>query len=82
METTICPIRLVDPDSEAMVAWFFRAVRWDSFSGTPAGIREWPRPGGLMDQDARLVAAVDLLLAEVQYLPKARAPKERKEPGA
>lgn len=82
METTICPIRQVDAESEALVQWFFRAARWDSFSGAPVGIREWPRPGGLMAQDARLVAAVDLLLAEVQYLPKARPTKERPLPEA
>lgn len=58
--------------------WFYRAAIWDTWSGQPIGIRDWPRPGGLMHQDARLVQAVDVLLAEMQYLPKARAPKERK----
>ncbi len=78
MESTVCPIRLVTPDIEAVVHWFYRAARWDSWSGQPIGIRDWPRPGGLMRQDARLVQAVDVLLAEMQYLPKARAPKERR----
>jgi hypothetical protein len=39
-------------------------------SGAPSGPPEWPFPGGLLNQPARLVDEVDLLRSEWPHLAK------------
>lgn len=48
-----------------MIEWFLRVMDADSMTGAIRGVREWPYEGGLTKQPARLVAAVDVLQAEM-----------------
>lgn len=40
-------------------------------SGHPSGPPEWPEPGGMMNQDAKLVEFVSLLRSEWPYITSA-----------
>jgi hypothetical protein len=53
-----------------IVRWWIQSSRFDGFSGQPFGPPEWPRKGGLLNQTARLVDAVDLLRAEWPHVVK------------
>ena len=67
----MCPRRVLDDDpldSEGFVDWWLEATDWDSMTGGPGRV-EWPFPGGLMKQPAKLVQAVNLLRIEWRYLP-------------
>ena len=72
VETTVCPSRTLAEDSEAddVLDWFLWSVEWNAWSGTPMSIREWPRPGGILRQSAKLVAAAKLLLSEWSHVPR------------
>lgn len=50
-----------DPDALTVFEWWLQSTTFDGMSGQPLGPPEWPRPGGLARQDARLVEAVTLL---------------------
>jgi hypothetical protein len=39
---------------------------------------EWPLPGGLMKQPARLVAATDLILSELRAVQEASSERKKK----
>lgn len=41
---------------------------FDGMSGQPNGPPEWPLPGGMLNQDGKLVDAVELLRAEWTHL--------------
>jgi hypothetical protein len=43
---------------------------WNAFSGTPVGVREWPRPGGIVNQYAKTVHLSQFLQREWLRLPK------------
>jgi hypothetical protein len=45
---------------------------WDGMSGQPCGPPEWPRRGGILRQDARLVEAVALLRGEWSHVSRKR----------
>lgn len=76
VRATVCPVRLADPDAENVVAWFLHGVRVDGWSGRAEFVADWPRPGGVLRQDARLVEATQILRAELEYLPKASKAEE------
>jgi hypothetical protein len=42
----------------------------------PSGMPEWPYPGGMLRQPARLVDAVRILQAEMQHIATARGKGE------
>jgi hypothetical protein len=67
---TECPTRFLRrrPDISAFVEWFLWSMERDPWSGRPIGVREWPQPGGVLAQPAKLVQAVDLLMKEWPYL--------------
>lgn len=46
-------------------------------SGRPAGPPEWPRPGGMLNQPAKLVAAVELLSSELRYVMTRKEPEDK-----
>lgn len=54
------------------------STTFDGFSGQPNGCPEWPRAGGMLRQDGKLVEAVELLRAEWTHLPRG----EKKQPAA
>lgn len=56
----------LDPEVERVLWWWLRSVPWMAgLSGmAPSGPPEWPLPGGMLHQPARLVAAVDILSDE------------------
>lgn len=77
----MCPVLEITPEAEVTVQWFLAAVEYGAW-GDPIGVKEWPEPGGVMAQDAKLVQAVSVLLGELRYLPsrqKAEKP-ERERP--
>jgi hypothetical protein len=67
----------ITQEAEVTVQWFLGSLEYGAW-GDPVGVKEWPEPGGVMEQDARLVQAVGLLLGELRFLPS-RQPKPEKE---
>jgi hypothetical protein len=59
-----------------LVEWWLEATTWEPMTGTP-GTVEWPYPGGLLEQPARLAEAVMLLRSEWPYVPRPSAPEKR-----
>lgn len=60
-----------------MIEWFLRVVDVDSMSGAVRGVREWPYGDGRMTkQPARLVAAVDVLTAELAFIQSDRQKRQ------
>jgi hypothetical protein len=67
LETTVCPSRLLEEDDgEAwrIFRWWSSSTTFDGMSGRALGPPEWPRPGGLVKQDALLACSVDVLRSE------------------
>lgn len=75
VEATECPHRLTTAESEACVAWFLRSMRFNGFSPIPDPKPEWPQPGGLHAQSAKLVEAFDVLRMEMRYVATDKADK-------
>lgn len=76
----MCPIRVIDPATEALVAWFLAVVDREPWTGTAIGVREWPRRGGVTRQPAVLVEAVQLLTGEFNSLIRStKKPDEQKK---
>ena len=50
------------------MAWFLRSMRFNGMSMVPDPQAEWPLPGGLAEQDAKLVEAFDLLRMQIRYV--------------
>ena len=48
------------------MAWFLRSMRFNGMSMVPDPQPEWPTPGGLAEQDAKLVEAFDLLRMQIR----------------
>lgn len=65
-----------------MVGWFMRELAVDPISGQ-RWIRHWPggRGRGYAEASARLVSAVDLLMAEIEYLPMDEKAKPKTRAG-
>jgi len=63
------------------VYWWLSSSQFDGMSGTPSGPPEWPRPGGLLNQDSKLLEAVDVLRAEWPHVMKWRARRNGKPGG-
>jgi len=81
----VCPSRILadHPEAEALVAWWVESSPWDPWMDGPAGPPEWPRPGGLMRQAAKLVEAVRILRNEWPKLrPKGKDRKRKDEQGS
>lgn len=75
----MCPSRLLEEDDgDAMetVRWWLASSTFGAMGGGAVGPPEWPRPGGLLNQDQKLVEAVDLLRAEFAHLPPPEPPKK------
>ena len=51
-----------------MIDWFLLSTRIDGMSGQPSGPPRWPRRGGVMKQDNKLVEAFKLLRAEWPHI--------------
>lgn len=75
----MCPSRILsdNPEIDTVLRWWVGSSTWDGMSGRPAGPPEWPRPGGMLRQPAKLVAAVELLSAELRYVRSAREPQDK-----
>lgn len=75
LSLTECPSRAVDdPEVARVVWWWLQSVPWavGGLGGAvPAGPPEWPRPGGLLRQPARLVEAVTVLRSEWPFVMQA-----------
>ena len=81
METNVCPSRtLTEDDGDALdtVQWWLLSTRFDGMTGQPSGCPEWPRAGGLLNQDGKLVDAVELLRTEWNHLPHLTQRDEKK----
>jgi hypothetical protein len=76
--TTVCPVRQIDPEIGAVVDWFLRSQSYDGLSTVPSARIEWPHPGGLSQQNPRLVSAFDLMRFE---MPKVPLPKRKRTEG-
>lgn len=78
---TVCPARLLQdaPEAEAVLAWWLESSTFDGMAGAPNGPPEWPLPGGLLMQPARLVQAVSVLRSEWAHLPRERSRPEPEE---
>lgn len=62
-----------DGDALATVEWWLSSTTFGEMSGQPVGPPEWPLPGGLLNQPAKLVEAVGLLRAEWAHVVDGRA---------
>ncbi len=47
-----------------VVEWWYWSSTFDGMSGSPSGPPEWPYPGGMLNQPARLADAVKILRVE------------------
>ena len=57
------------------------STTFDGASGQPNGCPEWPRRGGVLNQDGKLVEAVELLRAEWTQLSRGdeKPPAEKRK---
>ncbi len=82
VESTECPVRLRDHETDAVVNWFLRSAQYTGglwgVSPVPTARVEWPRPGGLARQNPRLVEAFHLLRFEMEYLPRRESRKRER----
>ena len=62
----MCPSRLLAeaPWAGEVVEWWYWSSTFDGMSGAPVGPPEWPYPGGMLHQPARLAEAVKVLRVE------------------
>ena len=74
----MCPSRQLAFDYEVRFAldWFMAVADVGAMGGF-VGIREWPRPGGVMMQHAKTVATAQFLLREFNRMNRARRDAER-----
>lgn len=70
----VCPNRVIDPLDPFFIEYVLKAAQ-RGLMGEFISIREWPLPGGLMKQPARLVAATDLVLSELRAMQEHAATK-------
>jgi hypothetical protein len=65
VETTVCPRRILEEtDAEEVLHWWLSSSQFDGMTRSAVGPPEWPRPGGMLNQDAKLVEAVHMLRYE------------------
>lgn len=55
--------------------WWLQSSPFSGLGGGPCGPPEWPRPGGIMRQPNKLVAAVRYLRSSLPVLLEAKAKK-------
>jgi hypothetical protein len=69
------------PEIQPVLTWFFRSVPFGP-TGKPGPAPEWPRPGGLAEQDPQIVEAYDILRFELPHVgrPGARPPEATPAP--
>jgi hypothetical protein len=79
---TVCPIRLLDPEAAGFVEWFLAVRESSPMTGAVVGVKEWPSPGGIREQLAAHVEAVELLSAELNalFLAEKTKPKTETDP--
>jgi len=76
---SVCPSRILADDdlgALAIAEWWLLSAPPDPLTGDRAGMPEWPFPGGLWNQPARLVDAVQVLRAEWPHVFEGPKPKE------
>lgn len=80
LQTTVCPIRQMDGETEAFVGWFLEVVDVEPFAGVATGVKEWPEPGGVSRQPAVTVEAVGVALAAFNAILERRRKPGGKKP--
>lgn len=53
-----------ETDAREVFEWWVLSSQFDGMTGRPSGPPEWPLPGGMQNQPAKLVEAVVLLRSE------------------
>jgi len=72
----VCPGYVLQRDQWTLplIHWWQFSSPWDGATGQPSGPPEWPEPGGMMNQDAKLVDLVMLLRSEWPHIAAAPEP--------
>lgn len=72
LSLTVCPSRVIAevPGAARTVMWWMQSIQWQGGFGVvaPGSAPEWPLPGGLLMQPARLVEAAITLRSEWPFL--------------
>lgn len=66
------------PWVHSLIDWWQLSSHWDVGHGMPAGPPEWPNPGGLLAQPAKLVQAVTVLRSEIAHVRQDAVAKVKK----